>query len=185
MKDSGGKRPINEGKRKRVDSRHTRAAREKHLMTMMTTPQEWDSKKYDSLEKRILPPVGSGKREFLVRPFQEAAHDLATLKLYPPRGPACGHLHCHSHVPFGPRAHHLAKAANLCKKCYNQVKNPRTFPKFPHCEVAFPHQDVCCEGCFVMCKCGEQMARRCGKLQKMCKRQDGDFSDCRAPGPPK
>jgi hypothetical protein len=64
------------------------------------------------------------------------------------------------------------------------VKNPRTFPKFPHCEVAFPHQDVCCEGCFVMCKCGEQMARRCGKLQKICRRQDGDFSDCRAPGLP-
>ena len=147
-------------------------------MAMRTTSQEWNTKKYDSLVKRTLPLVDSGEREFLVRPFQEAVHDLVTLKLYPPHGPACAHLHCHSHAPFGPHAHHLAKAANLCKQCYHQVKNPMAFLKSPHCEVTFPHQDVCCKGCFVMCKCGKQMARRCGMLLKMCKRQDGNFSDC-------
>ena len=35
-----------------------------------------------------------------------------------------------------------------------------------------------------MCKCGEQIARRRGKLLKMCKRKDGNFSACRDPGPP-
>ena len=69
VKHAGGKRPINEGKRKRADPRHTKAEREKHIMTMMTPHREWDAKKYGSLETRIPHPMGSEKREILVRPF--------------------------------------------------------------------------------------------------------------------
>ena len=35
-----------------------------------------------------------------------------------------------------------------------------------------------------MCKCGEQMARKHGKLLNVCKRKDSDNSACKNPGPP-
>ena len=120
----------------------------------------------------------------LKRPFQTAAHDLATLRQYPPRGPVCGHRHCHRHVPFGHRAHHLAKAANLCKECYNKMKSITRYPSFPHCDIATSRVNICCEGCFVRCRCGNQMARRNGRILKVYERNDNGVSDCKSPGLP-
>jgi hypothetical protein len=151
-------------------------------ITTPTTKRE--QKNYEDLTDKssALRRVVTGNRP--KRPFQTAAHDLATLRQYPPRGPVCGHRHCHRHVPFGHRAHHLAKAANLCKECYNKMKSTTRYPSFPHCDIATPRVNICCEGCFVRCRCGNQMARRNGRILKVCERNDNDVSDCKSPGLP-
>ena len=78
----------------------------------------------------------------------------------------------------------FGKSCEPLQKVLQPSKNKTTFPKFPHCEITLPYHNFCCQGCFVMCKCGKQMARKHGKLLDVCEWKVGDISVCRTPGLP-